>query len=489
MTRFRFQLVFRKVIDVIREKELAERNKNEPPMELADDHPVRRLISRFRKMSYTQVNAAASPDTPDELAASPTPTSTAADNEDDNETNPMCLEREGVPEDNGTLTHGPAQPPPPPTAPVASKWTGLLRSLNANGSRNEEQGHVGGEGSEGGETNVHSRPHFSENKGFENNEDPKEVVRINIPTKSGDRKDCDCLEEESDRSLGSKESEINAHEALSTSDKANFSNDGDLKGVEDLESPEKNDEPPEVYDNEREEEEEEDTSQEKEDNRHQSSSVGVCDQETIQTDSEPFQVNDRIYTERLDTDKEENDDDAQAKYSHQDTPKDEAEANQIPPEHLLKYLEELPVKQRRTTIRPTNIRFCPKQVSNPETRSRPRDTRMLAMLNNIKASLQLEIEELHQRMDNIDHHLDKLSTALRPPSSSSTVSTPGGAPWSPTEATPYGRRRDRTPSDTYFIVSELSSHSISTDMSYTSAMTSTTEIALDLSTEDCSIGY
>lgn len=40
--------------DVLREKELAERDKNEPIMELADDHPVRRLISRFRKMSYSR---------------------------------------------------------------------------------------------------------------------------------------------------------------------------------------------------------------------------------------------------------------------------------------------------------------------------------------------------------------------------------------------------------------------------------------------------
>jgi hypothetical protein len=50
------QLVFRKVADVLREKELAEREKNEPMVELADDHPVRRLISRFRKMSYSRAS-------------------------------------------------------------------------------------------------------------------------------------------------------------------------------------------------------------------------------------------------------------------------------------------------------------------------------------------------------------------------------------------------------------------------------------------------
>ena len=45
------QLIFRKVADVKREKELAEKGKNDPPLELASDHPVRKLISRFRKIS------------------------------------------------------------------------------------------------------------------------------------------------------------------------------------------------------------------------------------------------------------------------------------------------------------------------------------------------------------------------------------------------------------------------------------------------------
>ncbi len=45
------QLIFRKVADVKREKELAEKRKNDPPLELASDHPVRKLISRFRKIS------------------------------------------------------------------------------------------------------------------------------------------------------------------------------------------------------------------------------------------------------------------------------------------------------------------------------------------------------------------------------------------------------------------------------------------------------
>ena len=36
--------------DVKKEKELAEKRKNDPPLELANDHPVRKLISRFRKI-------------------------------------------------------------------------------------------------------------------------------------------------------------------------------------------------------------------------------------------------------------------------------------------------------------------------------------------------------------------------------------------------------------------------------------------------------
>ncbi|KAL8559611.1 hypothetical protein ACOMHN_008322 [Nucella lapillus] len=50
----RHRLIFRKVADVKKEKELAEKRKNDPPLELANDHPVRKLISRFRKISDTR---------------------------------------------------------------------------------------------------------------------------------------------------------------------------------------------------------------------------------------------------------------------------------------------------------------------------------------------------------------------------------------------------------------------------------------------------
>ncbi|XP_050407025.1 potassium voltage-gated channel protein eag [Patella vulgata] len=47
----RHRLIFRKVADMKKEKELAEKRKNDPPLDLSNDHPVRKLISRFRKIS------------------------------------------------------------------------------------------------------------------------------------------------------------------------------------------------------------------------------------------------------------------------------------------------------------------------------------------------------------------------------------------------------------------------------------------------------
>ena len=41
-----------------REKELAEKRKNDPPLDLAADHPVRKLISRFRKISDNKLHVA-----------------------------------------------------------------------------------------------------------------------------------------------------------------------------------------------------------------------------------------------------------------------------------------------------------------------------------------------------------------------------------------------------------------------------------------------
>ncbi|XP_074653095.1 voltage-gated delayed rectifier potassium channel KCNH1-like [Tubulanus polymorphus] len=51
----RHRLIFRKVADVKRERELAEKRKNDPPLDLSSDHPVRKLISKFRKISDGKV--------------------------------------------------------------------------------------------------------------------------------------------------------------------------------------------------------------------------------------------------------------------------------------------------------------------------------------------------------------------------------------------------------------------------------------------------
>lgn len=45
----RHRLIFRKVADVKRERELAERRKNEPQLDQNQDHLVRKIFSKFRR--------------------------------------------------------------------------------------------------------------------------------------------------------------------------------------------------------------------------------------------------------------------------------------------------------------------------------------------------------------------------------------------------------------------------------------------------------
>ncbi|RZF34861.1 hypothetical protein LSTR_LSTR011973 [Laodelphax striatellus] len=59
-----FQLIFRKVADVRREKELAERRKNEPQLDQNQDHLVRKIFSKFRRdraALQTQLSQSQSP--------------------------------------------------------------------------------------------------------------------------------------------------------------------------------------------------------------------------------------------------------------------------------------------------------------------------------------------------------------------------------------------------------------------------------------------
>ncbi|XP_064484112.1 potassium voltage-gated channel protein eag-like isoform X2 [Ornithodoros turicata] len=78
----RHRLIFRKVSDVKREKELAERRKHEPLQELSQDHLVRKIFSKFRKNGdhrpANQVAALPSPDI--ERGTSPATTQDSAAN-------------------------------------------------------------------------------------------------------------------------------------------------------------------------------------------------------------------------------------------------------------------------------------------------------------------------------------------------------------------------------------------------------------------------
>ena len=49
MPFFLFQLIFRKVSDVLKEQELAERRKNDPVLNKSEDKLVRKLFNKFKK--------------------------------------------------------------------------------------------------------------------------------------------------------------------------------------------------------------------------------------------------------------------------------------------------------------------------------------------------------------------------------------------------------------------------------------------------------
>jgi len=67
---FYIQVVFRKIADLKRERELAETRKNEGLDQIGSDHPVRKLISKFRKIS--QESRAASQNNPNTSVPSTT---------------------------------------------------------------------------------------------------------------------------------------------------------------------------------------------------------------------------------------------------------------------------------------------------------------------------------------------------------------------------------------------------------------------------------
>src|SRR6218665_1628528 len=122
-------MIFRKVADVIREKELAERNKNDPPMEFAEDHPVRKLISRLRKQSCTRMNASVN------IASSDVQESDDVFNRNEfTQPNNNFQSGESVDQNGGkTLTKTEPGRPNPFTrnASPSSKWGKLLQGVSS----------------------------------------------------------------------------------------------------------------------------------------------------------------------------------------------------------------------------------------------------------------------------------------------------------------------------------------------------------------------
>ncbi|RVE46804.1 hypothetical protein evm_008588 [Chilo suppressalis] len=111
----RHRLIFRKVADVRRERELMERRKREPQLEQAQDHLVRKIFSRFRR--ERSVAAAPSP-APARTAPSPSPapahTPAPA---------PAC-----DPERGEHAAPAPAPAPAPASVVARGKWGRLLAS-------------------------------------------------------------------------------------------------------------------------------------------------------------------------------------------------------------------------------------------------------------------------------------------------------------------------------------------------------------------------
>lgn len=132
----RHRLIFRKVSDVKREKELAERRKHEPLQELSQDHLVRKIFSKFRKNGGSAGGGDhRSPASP--LAALPSP---------DVEKGGLVRPTSQAPA-AATASHEPVQTArvvhiseaPPSHAPKLSRWATLRSDSTAGGDNKENQ--------------------------------------------------------------------------------------------------------------------------------------------------------------------------------------------------------------------------------------------------------------------------------------------------------------------------------------------------------------
>ena len=134
------QLIFRKVSDVLKEQELAERRKNDPVLNHTQDHLVRKLFSKFKKGDAAPGGSTVGP------GSGPSPNSTRLDKDlEKGEVNLATIaktalnasnKKDGIPEvavTDVTNSSEPSAPPPaaPVAAPAAPKLKGWARFKGA----------------------------------------------------------------------------------------------------------------------------------------------------------------------------------------------------------------------------------------------------------------------------------------------------------------------------------------------------------------------
>ena len=133
------QLIFRKVSDVLKEQELAERRKNDPVLNHTQDHLVRKLFSKFKKGDAAPGGSTVGP------GSGPSPNSTRLDKDlEKGEVNLATIaktalnanKKDGIPEVAVTDVTNSSEPSAPPVAapvaaPAAPKLKGWARFKGA----------------------------------------------------------------------------------------------------------------------------------------------------------------------------------------------------------------------------------------------------------------------------------------------------------------------------------------------------------------------
>lgn len=130
---FYIQIVFRKIADVKRERELAETRKNEGLDQISSDHPVRKLISKFRKIS--QENRAASLNNPN----SSTPPTTIVNPSPPSKIQPPGIELNDSPSLTTNVTSAPPQHLQLPSITTTVKTRDKLETISERLETQESQ--------------------------------------------------------------------------------------------------------------------------------------------------------------------------------------------------------------------------------------------------------------------------------------------------------------------------------------------------------------